>query len=196
MPTAARTAPLVYLVGASGAGKDTLLDAARKDFAGDPGVMFARRHVTCAATRGGEDHIPINESTFASMADDGEFLLHWHGNGLRYGIHRDYGEMLHAGRVVIVNGSRAYLDEARRRCPGLWPVLLRVEPELLRQRLVARGRESPEQIDERLQRTRRLQEDVPADATVIDNSGAPEDAMSAFSDLLRAAAGRDALSAG
>lgn len=187
------TAPLIYLIGASGSGKDTLLDAARTAFAGNAGVVFARRHVTRPAGSIGEDHVPVDAAAFAAIAEAGDFLFHWRGNGLHYGIHRRYREELAAGRVVVVNGSRAYLPEARQRCPSLRPVLLRVDPDILRRRLAARGRETAAAVEERLRRARRLQARVPADATVIDNSGPLGQAVAAFCELLRAS-GRNAVS--
>ncbi|MFD2837158.1 hypothetical protein ACFS3C_13085 [Azotobacter vinelandii] len=44
-------------------------------------------------------------------------------------------------------------------------------PALLRQRPSARGRETLEEIAERVERARRLSAERPADAVVIDNSG-------------------------
>ncbi len=49
-------------------------------------------------------------------------------------------EWLAQGYDVLVNGSRGYLAQARRRYPDLLAVLLGVKPEVLRQRLLARGR--------------------------------------------------------
>jgi ribose 1,5-bisphosphokinase len=181
----AATAPLVYLIGASGAGKDTVLDAARARFDGDDRVVFARRHITRPAGSGGERHIAVDSATFTALSDAGSFLLHWRGNRLRYGVHHQYGDALTAGRVVVVNGSRAYLAEARRRCPSLVPVLLRVDADILRQRLFARAREPEHIIEERLRRAGRLQRRVPADAAVIDNSGDIGRTVERFCELLR-----------
>ena len=47
-------------------------------------------------------------------------------------------EWLAQGYDVLVNGSRGYLAQARRRYPDLLAVLLGVKPEVLRQRLLAR----------------------------------------------------------
>ncbi len=195
MTTHVRTAPLIYLIGASGAGKDTLLDAARAHFAGDAGIVFARRHITRPAGSIGEDHIPVDQAAFPALVQAGDFLFDWHGHDLHYGIHRRYGEVMAAGRVVVVNGSRGYLAEARRRCASLRPVVLRVDPEILGRRLLERGRETPPAVAERLRRARPLQAEVPADAAVIHNSGPLKLADAAFCRLLREARGGNALSA-
>lgn len=56
------------------------------------------------------------------------------------------------GFAVVMNGSREYLAEASRLMPHLVPVLVTVKPDILRARLSARGRESAQQIGERLLR--------------------------------------------
>jgi phosphonate metabolism protein PhnN/1,5-bisphosphokinase (PRPP-forming) len=58
---------------------------------------------------------------------------------------------LHAGFDVLVNGSRAHLAQAHARYEAaLLPVCLQVSPDILRQRLQNRGRESAREIDLRL----------------------------------------------
>ena len=52
---------------------------------------------------------------------------------------------------------RGYLPQARERYPELLAILLQVDEAALRQRLHARGRESAEQIEARLARSRELQ---------------------------------------
>jgi len=58
---------LVLVVGPSGAGKDTLLNAARVRLADDANVRFAQREVTRPPTPGGEDHLPIDAATYAEI---------------------------------------------------------------------------------------------------------------------------------
>ena len=74
--------------------------------------------------------------------------------------------------------------EATERYPRLLPVLLQVEPATLQRRLVARGRETEEQIRKRLDRNARyaaLEDSAPANAImVVDNSGAADDAVRAL----------------
>jgi ribose 1,5-bisphosphokinase len=60
------------------------------------------------------------------------------------------------GFNVVVNGSRAYLEEVARLYPLLTPVLITADYDLLRHRLQERGRESSEQIEQRLQTARSL----------------------------------------
>ena len=73
---------LVLVVGPSGAGKDSLLNAARAAFADDPRIHFVRRVITRPADPGGEDHEPVNEAGFAARS----FALSWSAHGLSDGI--------------------------------------------------------------------------------------------------------------
>jgi ribose 1,5-bisphosphokinase len=162
---------LIYLMGPSGSGKDSLLDAARARLA-ERGCVIARRVITRSAEAVGEDAIGVSPAEFEKQEAAGAFALSWRANGLAYGIPRQIDDCLAAGRDVLVNGSRAYLGQARQRYPELIGVLLTVDMDVLRQRLLARGRETPEQIEQRLARNA-LFDGAAADAEglhLLDNS--------------------------
>lgn len=153
------TGRLIYLMGPSGSGKDSLLDAARERLAAR-GCVIARRVITRSAEAVGEDAVGVSPAEFDQLEADGAFALSWRANGLAYGIPRQIDDWLAAGQDVLVNGSRGYLPEARARYPELQAILLQVDEAALRQRLQARGRESAEQIEARLARSRELQADA------------------------------------
>ena len=165
---------LVYLIGPSGSGKDSLLDAARVRLA-ERGCRIARRVITRSAQAVGEAAEGVSPEQFAALDAQGEFALSWHANGLSYGIPRDIDDWLAAGEDVLVNGSRGHLAQARLHYPQLLVLLLTVDQAVLRQRLLARGRESLAEIDERLARNVRFSADLIAGAVpglcLIDNSG-------------------------
>ncbi len=177
------SARLVFLVGPSGSGKDSVIDAARARLAA-AGVKIARRVITRSAESKGEAAQGVTPEGFAAMLAAGEFAMHWHANGLDYGIPAQVDRWLEEGHPVLVNGSRAYLSEARRRYPDLLAIMLEVRPEILRQRLLARGRESEAQVEQRLARGTALQGEVEAEVHRLDNSASLETAVEALLALL------------
>lgn len=181
------TGRLIYLMGPSGAGKDSLLQAAALPLA-ERGAHIVRRVITRSAEAVGEDAEAVTPAAFAERESDGAFAMSWRANGLRYGIPRQLDAWLAQGQTVLVNGSRGYLAEARRRYPDLLAVLLKVEPEVLRQRLLARGRESLDEIEARLARNAAFAERVPGPLVELDNSAALEDCVWRLVALVESAA--------
>lgn len=176
---------LIYVIGPSGAGKDSIIAYARDRLDNEDGYVFARRHITRPAESGGEDHIPIAPAEFERACSQGRFALHWRGNGHFYGVDRGVDLSLAQGRQVVLNGSRAYLPVAAERYSCLLPVLIRIDPAVLRQRLVARGRETAGEIESRIHRAAALEPvDHPA-LIVISNNGTLSNAGDAFVRLLR-----------
>lgn len=171
---------LIYLIGPSGAGKDSLLDEAREALAARGG-RIVRRVITRSAEAVGEAAQAVSVQQFERLRDAGAFALHWQANGLHYGIPGEIDAWLAEGRDVLVNGSRGYLAQARQRYPGLLVVLLTVAPAVLRQRLLARGRESLQEIEARLARNAQFAREAHGADTslwVLDNSAALGDTVS------------------
>ncbi|WP_324733891.1 phosphonate metabolism protein/1,5-bisphosphokinase (PRPP-forming) PhnN [Pseudomonas paeninsulae] len=163
---------LIYLMGPSGSGKDSLLNAARERLA-ERGCQIARRIITRSAEAVGEDAIGVTPAEFDQLEAKGAFALSWRANGLAYGISRQIDEWLKAGQDVLVNGSRGYLLQARRRFPELMGVLLTVDHAVLSRRLHARGRETSAQIEQRLARNGQFDSSAAAAAEglhLLDNS--------------------------
>ena len=175
---------MIFLIGPSGSGKDSLIDASRKRLA-DAGVEIARRVITRSAEAKGEAAHGVTAEQFETLRAQGAFAMHWRANGLDYGIPQQVDQWLAAGRAVLVNGSRAYLAEARQRYPNLLAVLVEVRPEVLRERLLARGRESAEEVEQRLARNASLQALADPSVHVLDNSTTLETAVAALFTLLR-----------
>lgn len=132
---------LIYTIGPSGAGKDSLLGWLRAHLGADAPVAFAQRTVTRAADAGSEDHEACSEAQFLQWRDAGLFALNWQANGLHYGVRHTALAPLAHRHCVFVNGSREYLPEAQRRLPDLTVLHITASPDTLRQRLLARGRE-------------------------------------------------------
>jgi ribose 1,5-bisphosphokinase len=172
---------LVLVVGPSGAGKDTLIAAARETLSRDDRFVFIRRVVTRSAGAA-EDHDSVSEQEFAAREQAGGFALSWRAHGLAYGVPARAADELDAGHLVIVNVSRTVIDAACAKFPGTAVVVVEAKEQVRARRLAARGRESPSEIEARLRR------DAPllSEGTIrIDNSGELEEGTSRFVAALR-----------
>lgn len=164
---------LIYLMGPSGSGKDSLIGAVRESLR-SRNCEVVRRVITRSAESVGEDAIGVTREEFARLKAQGGFALAWSANGLDYGIPIQIDEWLMSGRNVLVNGSRGYLAEALLRYPSLLPVLITASDKVLRKRLLRRGRESFAEVEARLLRNALFVDRGPIDSVQIknlDNSG-------------------------
>jgi len=161
---------LLYLVGASGSGKDSLLDGCRQRLQPDHGCFVAHRYITRAANVGGENHIHLSAEEFDMRASMGMFAMQWYSHGYSYGIGSEIDNWLAKGVNVVINGSREYLRIAMHSYPSLIPVLVEVDAETLHQRLLKRGREAETEILQRLERHRQIVDSLPVNITRIDNN--------------------------
>ena len=175
---------LYYVIGASGSGKDSIIGWARAQLAGHPGIVFAHRYITRPAAAGGENHVALTEAEFDARLAGGLFAMHWASHGLRYGIGKEINLWLAKGLTVVLNGSRAYLGGAAAIYPELFPVHIDVAPEILRQRLLERGRETPAQVEQRIERTDALVNTDHPNSVRIRNDADLEAAGRAFVQLL------------
>ncbi len=172
----------ILVVGPSGAGKDTLLELARKALVDDPRFHFVRRVITRPADAGGEDHEAVTEAAFARR----DFALQWRAHGLSYGIPIGMSDDLAQGRVVVANVSRSIIAEAASRFPTR--VLVVTAPAAtLAARLSQRGRETEADISARLARDVALPGGVPVDTVM--NDGTPEQGAARLTALLLSVAG-------
>ncbi|HMO07919.1 MAG TPA: phosphonate metabolism protein/1,5-bisphosphokinase (PRPP-forming) PhnN [Paracoccaceae bacterium] len=164
------------VVGPSGAGKDTLIAAARS---ARPDLHVVRRVITRPEEAGGEPFEGVTPRVFAARAAAGDFCLIWAAHGLSYGIPASARDALAQGRDVVFNGSRAMLAEARGMFPGLTAILVTAPAAVRAARLAARGRETASEIAGRLARGRY---DVPPGIPVrrVENGGRLEEAVAAF----------------
>ena len=101
---------LVLVVGPSGAGKDTLLDAARAELADDPRFRFVRRVITRPREAGGEAHEAVTDAAIRQHATFAPCLA---GAWAALRHPRRHRRRSAAGRVVVANVSRGVI--ARRR---------------------------------------------------------------------------------
>ncbi|SDW56132.1 phosphonate metabolism protein/1,5-bisphosphokinase (PRPP-forming) PhnN [Roseicitreum antarcticum] len=149
-PTAPRAnGRLVAVVGPSGAGKDTILAGV---LAARPDLVLARRVITRPSSAGGEDFEGVTAAEFETRLALGLFAFHWRAHGLCYGIPCSIDVDLAAGRLVLFNGSRSALPGIRAIYPRVEVIVITAPAGVLAERLAARGRERPRDIEARLRR--------------------------------------------
>jgi phosphonate metabolism protein PhnN/1,5-bisphosphokinase (PRPP-forming) len=167
---------LHLVVGPSGAGKDTLIDAARL---ARPDLLVPRRIITRPAEAGGEIHETMTPEAFRAAAEAGGFALYWHAHGLDYGIPASAAAALAEGRPVLANVSRTVIDAARAAFAPVRVLFVTAPVAVLAQRLAARGRETAEAIAGRLARAPLAPPQGP-DVRVVDNGGDRATGVAAF----------------
>ena len=161
---------LFYVIGPSGAGKDTLMNYARTKINGSTAVAFAHRYITREPGHNNENHVYLSPEEFKLRARAGCFALHWESHGKYYGIGAEIDSWLHNGINVVINGSRQYLPVAQQLYPAMTVILIEASPEVISQRLAGRGRESTEEIEKRIKRTEEINCDL-TNCIKIQNDG-------------------------
>ena len=171
------TGRLVYCMGPSG--KDSLLGWLRTHLPQPCPVHWAQRTISRAATSGGEAHDSVSPQAFAALCSEHAFALHWQANGLGYGVrHAQLAPLAPLAQChrVLLNGSRAYLPEALARFLDLVAVHITASPQVLRERLLSRGRETREEVEARVQRALAYTPPPGAASLEVHNDGALGDA--------------------
>jgi ribose 1,5-bisphosphokinase len=174
------------VVGPSGAGKDTLLRHAQVALQHDPDIVFVRRIVTRPSSAA-EDHHSLSPEHFCAAARQGAFALSWNAYGLSYAIPLSVEADMAAGRRVVCNVSRTVVPDARSRYPRAVVVLVTAPEEVLRARLLARGRPSDIDIAARLSRASWFASTLCPDHVIV-NVGSIDRVAAEFAALIRGVA--------
>ena len=178
MPEIKKSGIFFFVVGPSGAGKDSLIDAAHAVLPSDK-FVFAQRTITRPHGSPGEDHEACTEAEFQTRLSQNGFLITWQAHGLHYGLSATLLEQMKQGRHVIANGSRAMVATLREKIPSLVVLEVSAPKNVLEKRLAARGREAPEDVARRMLRK---VVDYPEGQRVIRvmNDGTLEDGIERF----------------
>ena len=141
---------LIAIVGPSGVGKDTVMEAMQ---ASRSDRSLVKRHITRPPDSLGEDHYALSNEEFGKALDQHKFVLAWTAHGLSYGISSEVIQKLNNGHDMLINLSRSVLEKADRVFDRLIVINLSASPEILLDRLEKRGREPAQDIKARLQRS-------------------------------------------
>jgi ribose 1,5-bisphosphokinase len=183
----------VLVVGPSGAGKDSVLNGARTDFADDERFVFVQRTITRESGAGFEDNVEATPGTFAAAKAAGAFALFWRAHDLDYGIPVTIEDDLRAQRCVIANVSRSVIELARARYAGTRVVNITAPLAVLARRIALRGREDAVTIEKRLARAG-YPFPTSEDIVHLKNTGTVEEAVDRFTQMLRDVFQRNAAS--
>jgi len=129
----AKDGVLILVAGPSGAGKDTLISAAREVLDSDSRFAFPKRVIT-REDQTGEDHLFLDAEAFRREKNRGGFFLSWEAHGHLYGIPVEILVELKRRRTVVINVSRRVVDEARLSWPNTKIILIDIAPEILEHR--------------------------------------------------------------
>ncbi len=152
------TAPKVFVItGPSGVGKGTLIRGLLERV---PELELSVSATTRAPRPGEEDGVDYHFLTpdqFESRVNAGDFVEHASYSGNRYGTLRSELERrLAAGAGVVLEIEVQGARQVRASMPDAVAVFIAPPPGgALRARLVGRGTDSPEQVDERLRTAER-----------------------------------------
>ena len=171
---------LIAVVGPSGVGKDTIMAEVLRQ---RPDIICMRRVITRDADCGGESFDGVSVDEFLAMEQDGKFALSWQAHGLHYGVPRQMDDHLADGRCVMFNGSRAQMAKAVEQYPEILILSITASTRILAERLASRGRETPQDIEQRLKRAQSAT--MPEGRAVeIQNDGPLTEAVDAFLDAI------------
>jgi ribose 1,5-bisphosphokinase len=131
---------LVLVVGPSGAGKDTLMSIAANKLRAQARIVFGRRIVTRAADSS-EDHDSLTPEAFDAAQARGAFALAWRAHGHGYSVPRAAMHRLETRDTLVFNVSRGVVAAARAQFANVRVVYVTAPPDILENRLKARGRD-------------------------------------------------------
>jgi ribose 1,5-bisphosphokinase len=185
----APAARIVYVMGPSGAGKDSVMRAVRERLDGRWRVVFAHRYATRPPAAAHPNEVALGAGEFALRLDRALFTFAWEAWAVRYAIGTEVRAWVARGLLVVVSGSREYFQRALRDDLEVLPVLITAPLAERARRLRARAREDEAAIAERLRRGEAIQL-AHARVVTIANDGPLERAGSALTQLLMAEASR------
>lgn len=173
---------IILVVGPSGSGKDTLLRSARKYFAGNKNVAFARRYITRPPDEN-EDNYYVDAIGFYHLEKSGFFLSTWQAHRNYYGIAEHLVSGSNSYSTIVCSISRSAIEDFDSRYENTLTIHITAEKEILKERLLKRGRENIADIERRLARAEK--EPEARHLMTFDNSCDLERSCARFSALLQ-----------
>lgn len=139
-------ARVLFVVGASGVGKNSLMEGLAKK---DANVKLAPRLVTSQRPDGSGDQ-QVNEELLREMQLAGKIFLSWRAHDITYAVPNDFEDCA-INDILLINGARRALPGLMAKYPHSLVVHITAPREERARRLAARGREDASSIAKRLE---------------------------------------------
>lgn len=167
---------IVLIIGPSGAGKDTLIKEAKKEF--KEKINFVKRYITRESDVN-ESNYYIDEYAFEILRHNSYFASSWNAHGNFYGIPKRFIK----NGINLISISRGRIKDFENLYDNVYTINITLPKEILNQRLLKRGRENKEDIEKRVQRE---YEKIEAKNLIeFDNLASIEDSKKNFISLLK-----------
>ena len=179
---------MFVITGPSGVGKGTLIRGLMERVPGLELSVSATTRAPRPGERDGVDYHFLSPAHFEQHAAAGDFVEHATYSGNRYGTLRSELERrLAAGAGVVLEIEVQGARQVRQAIPEAVAVFIAPPSRAaLRARLVGRGTDAPEQVDERMRTAERELEAQPEFAHVVINDRL-EEAIDGLAAIVRAA---------
>lgn len=166
------------------------MDYARAHLPQNGRFLFVRRMITRPVQAHSEDHDSCSVEEFVAAQKAGAFALVWQSHGLHYGLPMSMIADMRKGITVIANISRTKVEEAEtlakaHTCRATL-VTITASPDVLLNRLTARGRENAHDIAARLKREAACVTHYARPFTIF-NDGTVEEAGQALIEVIKTA---------
>jgi ribose 1,5-bisphosphokinase len=161
---------LFLIIGNSGAGKDTIIKSIKENFPSKLYELKIPRRVVTRQASDTENFESVDAETFHKLRESGEFVFEWESYEHFYGIRKEILDWLRKGHPVMVNVSRKIINHAKQKFPNAKVIFIRVPLEITADRIIERGRESYEEVLNRVVRAQDHQDYEEADL-VVNNVG-------------------------
>lgn len=136
---------IILIVGASGVGKDTLLRKTKAKIEAN----FIQRYIT-RRPDSNESNYYLDETAFITLEKENYFASSWRAHGNLYGIARDH--ILEG--INIISVSRTAVPDFENAYSNVTTIHITLPDEKLYERLYNRKRESEDEIQKRIDRSK------------------------------------------
>lgn len=165
---------IVLIVGASGVGKDTLLELVKDSLEAN----FVKRYITRIPDEN-ESNFYLDKKAFFVLEENGYFVSSWKAHGNLYGIAKEH---IKKG-LNIISVSRDAVKDFEKAFKHVTTIHVTLPKNQLQQRLENRKRETSEEIQLRLHRA--LKKVEAKKLIEFDNSDSLENSSKSFLSLLK-----------